>query len=317
MLADRVVVVFRVALEADEVGDVVLPHVGIFPIFLGEPPRVVNMPDAGVVGGESEFDDLFGIGYRGKTLAETAQAVHAGADTHVRVFQFVGHDSQRLGRIGHNPHQPLGTGPRNDCRVEFRLLIGDGSKESPVPVEQMGVFTEKFVVRRDVPCRDSRLGGSVFRLLAQFVIAFGDGIERTLAVGVRSPFVDGPCQLGTTLSDDPRGALHEADLQLGVDVPIVGAVEAGDIFVADRIGDFAFGNHHDEVLAGDGIALDIVDAESPAEFLVEVFQTAAVAGMLLDVNIFANHLGYIGQQGIFLVGSLDEDLATLFLLPAV
>ena len=66
MLADRVVVVFRVALEADEVGDVVLPHVGIFPICLGEPPRVVNMPDAGVVGGEGEFDNLLGIGYRGK-----------------------------------------------------------------------------------------------------------------------------------------------------------------------------------------------------------------------------------------------------------
>ena len=84
------------------------------------------------------------------------------------------------------------------------------------------------------------------------------------------PFAGSACQLRAVAADGPGGALIEADGQVDVQVGVVGAVQAGDVVVRYRVGDFSLCHLCDEVFSAQAVAPDEVDADASAQFLVQV-----------------------------------------------
>ena len=78
-------------------------------------------------------------------------------------------------------------------RIELRLLIRDGSQQAPVPAQYFGMLLEEVVVGRNMSVLDFR-NIETFRHLAQFEIAFGDGSERLVPLGIGGPLVDSGSQ---------------------------------------------------------------------------------------------------------------------------
>ena len=89
MFAYRVVIIFRIILQADEFGHVLVPHQRVFPVLLCQFLGIIDVPDSGIVGSQCEFDLLFRVCDFTESLAETAQTFNACPDTGIRVFQFV------------------------------------------------------------------------------------------------------------------------------------------------------------------------------------------------------------------------------------
>ena len=85
-----VVEIFGIAFEQHKLAHVVVPHIGVFSVFLGQGHSVEYMAYASVISGQNEFQPFVFVGDLRETFVQRLYAFYSGFDVFLGVGDSVG-----------------------------------------------------------------------------------------------------------------------------------------------------------------------------------------------------------------------------------
>ena len=148
-LAAGVVVVLFLRFIEDEIVDIVVPHIGVFAIFLGKSLCVIHMSKTGVVGSQHEFHPFGAVGHLVfQALAKVFDEFSASFE--LLLWGSVVSDLVLFHDDRHKLHEAESAFLTLKVKSEMRLLVDERGQQAPVPANVFRSFLNDPVETREL-----------------------------------------------------------------------------------------------------------------------------------------------------------------------
>ncbi len=170
-----------------------------------------------------------------------------------------------------------------------------GSQQPPVHADFASIFFEQRVIRGNHTFRQIKRE-TVAIILAQLEISFEQLCLAFLRLFLGEPFVNGIGQPFIRVGNTPGGFLREAEFKRDVEGFVISSVEACDVAVDNRKGDFARRYHFNQVFGYQRVPVNGMNLYSSSKLLVKVLQTELVFGVFLYIDFLPDKFCFVGYD---------------------